>query len=215
MEPMNKLRILIADDHPMFRQGVRSILENTEDMEVVGEAASGDEAVRQAIELTPDVVLMDIRMPGLNGVEATAQIKSIQSDIQVLVLTMFKDDASVITAMKSGARGYILKDSDKEDILRAIRATASGEAIFSSDVANRMIEFATRPMSRLDDFTDLTYREKEVLHLMVEGLSNTDISKRLELSSKTVANYVTNILNKLQAADRGEAVRKVKFGGSE
>lgn len=204
---MTTISILIADDHPMFRHGVRSVLESAEDMLVVGEATTGDEAVVMALELKPDVVLMDIRMPGRNGIEATAAIKAEAGDVKILLLTMFKDDVSVFTAMKAGARGYILKDSDKDDILRAIRVVASGEAIFSQDVANRMIEMATRPAHRADWFPELTYREKEVLSLMADGLSNADISRRMEISLKTVSNYVTNILNKLQVADRTEAVR--------
>ncbi|MBN2983750.1 response regulator [Cohnella algarum] len=204
---MTTISILIADDHPMFRHGVRSVLESAEDMLVVGEATTGDEAVVMALELKPDVVLMDIRMPGRNGIEATAAIKAEAGDVKILLLTMFKDDVSVFTAMKAGARGYILKDSDKDDILRAIRVVASGEAIFSQDVANRMIEMATRPAHRADWFPELTYREKEVLSLMADGLSNADISRRMEISLKTVSNYVTNILNKLQVADRAEAVR--------
>ncbi|CAM4459186.1 response regulator transcription factor [Paenibacillus tarimensis] len=204
------LRIMLADDHPMFREGVRSVLDSAEGMTLVGEASNGDEVVRLALELQPDVVLMDIRMPGLNGIEATTRIKASNPAIHVLILTMFRDDASVITAMKAGARGYILKDSEREDIIRAIWAVASGEAIFSGDVAARMIDYATRPVSRLDAFSDLTYREKEVLGLVVEGCSNSDISKRLELSPKTVSNYLTNIYNKLQVADRAEAIAKVK-----
>ncbi|WP_238590877.1 response regulator transcription factor [Paenibacillus beijingensis] len=204
------LRVLVADDHPMFRQGVLSVLESAEGIEVVGEAVSGEEAVRLALELRPNVVLMDIRMPGLNGIEATARIKSQYSDIQILVLTMFKDDASVITAMKAGARGYILKDADSKDIVDAIRSVASGKAIFSGDVASRMIEFATRPISRFDHFPDLTYREKEVLSLMAEGLSNSEISRALELSTKTVSNYVGYILNKLQVTSREQAISKAK-----
>lgn len=204
---MTTISILIADDHPMFRHGVRSVLESAEDMLVVGEATTGDEAVVMALELKPDVVLMDIRMPSRNGIEATAAIKAEAGDVKILLLTMFKDDVSVFTAMKAGARGYILKDSDKDDILRAIRVVASGEAIFSQDVANRMIEMATRPAHRADWFPELTYREKEVLSLMADGLSNADISRRMEISLKTVSNYVTNILNKLQVADRTEAVR--------
>lgn len=204
------IRVLVADDHPMYRQGVVSVLETAEGMEVVGEAISGEEAVRLALELQPNVVLMDIRMPGLNGIEATARIKSHYSDIQIVVLTMFKDDASVITAMKAGARGYLLKDADSKDIVDAIRSVASGKAIFSGDVANRMIEFATRPSGRLDEFPDLTYREKEVLSLMVEGLSNSEISRALELSTKTISNYVGYILNKLQVVSREQAIHKVK-----
>lgn len=204
------LRILLADDHPMFREGVRSVLESADDMTVVGEAATGEEVVRLALELAPDVVLMDIRMPGINGIEATSQIRSVNRQIHILIFTMFKDDASVITAMKAGAQGYILKDAEKEDLLRAIRSVASGEAIFSGDVAARMIDFATRPMHRLDFFAELTYREKEVLSMVVEGASNHDISRILELSPKTVSNYMTNIYNKLQVSDRAEAIAKVK-----
>ncbi|MFB9325654.1 response regulator [Paenibacillus aurantiacus] len=204
------LRILLADDHPMFREGVRSIMESVPDLTVVGEAATGEDVVRLALELAPDVVLMDIRMPGLNGIEATARIRAANPQIGVLICTMFKDDASVITAMKSGARGYILKDADRDDIIRAIWAVASGEAIFSSDVAARMIDFATKPMQPLEMFTELTYREREVLSMVVEGHANAEISKRLELSSKTVSNYMTNIFNKLQVADRAGAIAKVK-----
>lgn len=204
------LRILLADDHPMFREGVRSILESTPDVTVVGEAATGEDVIRLALELQPDVVLMDIRMPGLNGIEATARIRSANPQIGILICTMFKDDASVITAMKAGARGYILKDADRDDIIRAIWAVASGEAIFSGDVAARMIDFATKPMQPLEMFTELTYREREVLALVVEGHANAEISKRLELSAKTVSNYMTNIFNKLQVADRAAAIAKVK-----
>lgn len=209
------LRILLADDHPMFRQGVVSVLDTVPDMEVVGVALNGEEAVQQALELRPNVVLMDIRMPGLNGIEATAQIKAACRDIHILVLTMFRDDASVITAMKAGAGGYILKDADSEDIVQAIRSVASGNVILSGEVAKRMVEFASRPVSRLDDFPELTYREKEVLSLMAEGCSKEDISRRLELSAKTVSNYIGYILNKLQVVSKEEAIRKVKAGGGE
>lgn len=204
------LKVLIVDDHPMFRQGVMRVLEAAEGIEVVGEAISGEDAVRLALELRPNVVLMDIRMPGLNGIEATARIKSQHSDIHILVLTMFKDDASVITAMKAGARGYILKDADSEDIVDAIRSVASGKAIFSGDVASRMIEFATRPVGRLEEFPELTYREKEVLSLMMEGLSNSEIARSLEVSAKTVSNYVGYILNKLRVTTREQAISKAK-----
>ncbi len=204
------LRILVADDHPLFREGVRNVVDSTEGMTVVGEAASGDEAVKLSLELLPDVVLMDIRMPGLNGIEATARIRSAQGGIRVLMLTMFKDDDSVISGMKAGASGYILKDADKEDIVRAIRVVAAGEAIFGGDVASRLIAYAVRPASRLNQFPDLTDREKDVLLLMAEGCANSDISDKLNLSSKTVANYVSVILNKLQVPDRAGAIRLAK-----
>lgn len=205
-----QLRILVADDHPLFREGVRNVVNSTEGMTVVGEAATGDEAVKLSLELLPDVILMDIRMPGLNGIEATARIRSVHDGIRVLMLTMFKDDDSVISGMKAGASGYILKDADREDIIRAIRAVAAGEAIFGGDIASRLIAYAVRPASRLDQFPELTLREKEVLHLMVEGCANADISAKLKLSSKTVSNYVSAILNKLQVPDRASAIQVVK-----
>lgn len=210
-----RLRIMVADDHPLFREGVRNVVDSTEGMTVVGEAATGDEAVKLALELLPDVILMDIRMPGLNGIEATARIRSVHEGIRILMLTMFKDDDSVISGMKAGASGYILKDADKEDIVRAIRAVAAGEAIFGGDVASRLIAYAVRPSSRLDQYPELTDREKEVLQLMVEGCVNSDISAKLKLSPKTVSNYVSAILNKLQAPDRASAIQRVKQSRSD
>lgn len=207
---MHTLTILLADDHPLFREGVRSVIESVADMKVVGEATNGDEAVRLALELKPDIVLMDIRMPGLNGIEATARIRAANPAIRVLMLTMFKDDDSVISVMKAGAQGYILKDADRDDILRAIRSVASGESIFDGDVASRLIAYATRPSSRLDEFPSLTYREKEVFGLLAEGHSNAVISRKLQLSPKTVANYISAILNKLHVADKEEAIRLFK-----
>ncbi|MFC4597399.1 response regulator [Cohnella hongkongensis] len=205
-----QLRILVADDHPLFREGVRNVVDSTEGMTVVGEAASGEEAVKLALELRPDVILMDIRMPGLNGIEATARIRSADDSVRVLMLTMFKDDDSVIFGMKAGASGYILKDADKEDIVRAIRVVAAGEAIFGGDIASRLIAYAVHPASRMDQYPELTDREKEVLRLMVDGCSNAEISGKLKLSSKTVSNYVSAILNKLQAPDRASAIHLVR-----
>lgn len=213
---MNMLKILIADDHPMYRKGVRTILETVDDMEVVGEATNGLEALALCGETMPDVVLLDIRMPDMNGVDAAGRMKEAHPDVQILFLSMYQDDASVMSAMKTGARGYILKDADKDEILRAIRAVAAGEAIFGREVATRMINFATRPLSHLDSFSQLTAREKEVLHYLAEGLSNGQIGERMDVSAKTVSNYVTLILNKLHAADRAAAVRmveKAKGGG--
>ncbi|AEI46264.1 two component LuxR family transcriptional regulator [Paenibacillus mucilaginosus KNP414] len=206
---MEKLRILIADDHPLFRYGIGMLLATTGDLEVVGEAATGEEAVEMAAALQPDVILMDIRMPGWNGIEATRRIARRDGKAQILILTMFKDDVSVFTAMRAGAKGYVLKDAEKDDLLRAIRAVGRGEAIFSPGIAARMIDYfaMTRPAAREELFPELTAREREVLYLISEGASNSDIAGRLELSGKTVANYVTNILNKLQVQDRSEAIR--------
>lgn len=210
MEKASKIRVLIADDHPLFRQGVQTMLETADDMLWIGEATTGEEAVRLAEELQPDVILMDIRMPGLSGMEAAQRIQGSRPHIRILMLTMFSDNLSVLTAMKAGARGYILKDSSKEDILRAIRAVANGEAIFGSDVASRVIDLATRPSSAVQSFSDLTQREKDVLSLLADGASNAEIANVLNLSIKTVANNVSAILNKLQVQDRFQAMLLVK-----
>lgn len=212
---MNQLRILIADDHPLFRDGMSMLLNTMPDMLVVGEATTGDEVVDLATSLQPDVILMDIKMPGLNGIEATRRIVGDQPHIRILIVTMFEDDASVFTAMRAGARGYVLKDVEKDDMLRAIRAVGRGEAIFSSGIAARLVDFFTtaRPAVPREAFPMLTGREREMLHLMAQGASNAEIARLLSLSSKTVANYVSNILGKLQALDRDEAIRRAREAG--
>ena len=206
---MNPLRIVIVDDHPLFRHGVRTLFSTTPDLEVVGEAANGEEAIRLAQSLSPDVMLMDIRMPGASGVEVTRRITAVVPGIRILMLTMFEDDASVFTAMRSGAKGYVLKDADKDELLRAIRAVGNGEAIFSPGIASRMIEYfaMARPAAREEIFPELSAREREVLYSLTEGNSNAEIAAKLDISAKTVANYIANILNKLQVQDRHEATR--------
>ncbi len=213
--PADTLRVLIADDHPFFRDGMRMYLETTSDIVVVGEAATGEEAITQARELRPDVILMDIRMPGLSGIEATRQILEANAGVRVLVVTMFEDDATVFTAMRAGARGYVLKDAQKDDVLRAIRAVGRGEAIFSPGIATRLTDFfsTARPAAPRESFPMLTGREREMLHLMAQGASNAEIARLLSLSTKTVANYVSNILGKLQAVDREEAVLRAREAG--
>ncbi len=212
---MDPLRVLIADDHPFFRDGMRMFLETTPDIAVVGEAATGEAAVAQARTLQPDVILMDIKMPGLSGIEATRQILGWNPGIRVLIVTMFEDDATVFTAMRAGARGYVLKDAQQDDVLRAIRAVGRGEAIFSPGIAARLMDFFTtaRPAASRESFPMLTGREREMLHLMARGASNAEIARLLSLSTKTVANYVSNILSKLQAADREEAVLRAREAG--
>ncbi len=212
---MDSVRILLADDHPVFRHGLRTLLAETPDLEVVGEATTGEEAVALAETLQPDLVLMDIRMPGTSGIEATRRILHDSPHIRVLVLTMFEDDASVFTAMRAGARGYVLKDAEKDDLLRAIRAVARGEAIFSPGVANRIVEYfaATRPAVPREAFPSLSERERELLHLLAHGQTNAEIAARLALSHKTVANYVSSILNKLQVADHAEAILRARQAG--
>ncbi len=212
---MDPLRVLIADDHPFFRDGMRMFLETTPDIVVVGEATTGEEAVAQAKLLHPDVILMDIRMPGLTGIEATRQILAWNVGVRVLMVTMFEDDATVFTAMRAGARGYVLKDAQKDDVLRAIRAVGRGEAIFSPGIAARLMDFFTTARTAVprEHFPTLTDREREMLHLMAQGTSNAEIARLLSLSGKTVANYVSNILGKLQVATRAEAVLRAREAG--
>ncbi|MFW5942546.1 MAG: response regulator [Chloroflexota bacterium] len=207
------IRILIADDHPVFRFGLQALLEAEDDTEVVGEATSGPEAVALAAELEPDVILMDLNMPQLSGLEATRRITGANPDTAILVITMFDDD-SVIAAMRAGARGYILKGAEGEETLRAIRAVAHGEAIFSPAVAQRMRQFMARPTQGAEGpFPELTAREREVLALMAQGLTNTAIAQRLVLSPKTVRNYVSNIFSKLQVSDRAAAIVRAREAG--
>ena len=208
------IRVLIADDHPLFREGMRGRLDRTADVEVVGEAGSGDEAVRLAEELSPDVVLMDIKMPGKNGIETTREVLAANAEVGVLVLTMFEDDDSVFAAMRAGAKGYLLKDSGGEGVLHAIRAVASGEAVFGPGVAERIVGFFSTPRSAQQRaFPELTEREEEVLSLVAQGKSNHEIARQLYVSLKTVRNHVSHILLKLQVADRAQAVIRAREGG--
>lgn len=209
---MSRLRVLIADDHPLFRDGLRMLLETLPDIEVVGEATTGEEVQRLTASLQPDVILMDVKMPGVSGIEATRRITQAQPGVRILIVTMFEDDATVFTAMRAGARGYVLKDAEKDDMLRAIRAVGRGEAIFSPGIAARLTDFFTlaRPAVPHETFPSLTNREREILQLMSQGASNADIARALSLSGKTVANYVSTILSKLQVADRAEAALRAR-----
>ncbi|WP_079908577.1 response regulator transcription factor [Paenibacillus sp. 32352] len=212
------MRIVIAEDHPLFRSGVRNLLRTTDDLEVIGEASSGEEALELAGQLQPDLILMDIRMPGLNGIEATRLIKERYPAVEVLILTMFRDDQSVFTAMRVGAKGYVLKDADEVELLQSIRMVGSGGAVFSSDIASRMMHYFSQPSAvAVDDpaFAELTRRELEILERIAEGDTNAQIANRLHISNKTVANYVSNILNKLQVTDRNAAKRLVQKSREE
>jgi DNA-binding NarL/FixJ family response regulator len=206
------LRVLIADDHPMFRAGLRTTLELAEGIEPVGEVATGLEAVAAVAELQPDVVVMDLHMPELNGIEATRRIVSDRPGTGVVVLTMFEDDDSVFAAMRAGARGYLLKGANPDEIERAIAAVARGEAIFGPAVAQRVIEFLTAPEPPRP-FPELTDREREVLELIAQGWSNKRIAQHFVLSDKTVRNHVSNILGKLQVADRPQAIVRAREAG--
>src|SRR5215207_504403 len=206
------VRVLIADDHPLFREGMRGRLDR---VAVVGEAASGDEAVELAHKLEPHIILMDIKMPGLNGIEATREIQRANPQIGILVLTMFEDDDSVFAATRAGAKGYLLKDSGGEGVVHAIRAVASGEAVFGPGVAERIIGYFSAPRAAAPQraFPELTEREEEVLSLVAQGKSNREIARQLFVSLKTVRNHVSNILLKLQVADRAQAVIRARDAG--
>ncbi|MFD9701904.1 response regulator [Lentzea sp. NPDC059081] len=205
------LRALVVDDHPLFRRGVMEALEDG-GIDVVGEASGGTGAVDLAAELQPDVIVMDINMPDLGGIEATQRIVAARPSARVLVLTMFEDDESLFAAMRAGARGYLVKSSRPQQIVDAVRAVGEGEAIFSPAVATRLLAFfatAQRPST----LPELTGREREIAHLMAAGKGNAAIARELFLSTKTVRNHVSNILRKLQVADRAQAVHKAREAG--
>jgi DNA-binding NarL/FixJ family response regulator len=209
------LRVLIADDHPMFRNGMRALLATVNDIEVVGEVATGEDAIAEAAMLQPDVVLMDLQMPGVGGVEATRAILFASPHIRVLVVTMFEDDYSVFTAMRAGARGYVVKGASPDELLRAIRAVGGGEAIFSPAIAVRLMTFfsAPKPAVPAHTFPELSDREREILDLIAQGANNSEIAKRLVISPKTVRNHVSNIFSKLQVADRAQAIIRGREAG--
>jgi DNA-binding NarL/FixJ family response regulator len=208
------LTILIADDHPLFRKGLRALLGTLPALRIAGEATNGAEAVRLAEQLQPNLVLMDLQMPGGDGLTAIRRIAAAHPSIHILVVTMFEDDDSVFAAMRAGARGYVLKDMDDDEMIRAILAVGHGEAIFSRAIATRIMAFfANRPAQPLTPFPDLTDSEQKVLRLMARGLANDDIASQLALSPKTVRNYVSSIFGKLHVADRAEAIVRARDAG--
>ena len=216
MRKLETLRILIAEDHPLFRKGMVSLLSSVPEFEVVGEAKTGEEAIVRAADLQPDVVLMDLQMPKVNGIEATRRILQQSPSIRVLVVTLFEDDDSVFMALRAGARGYVLKDSEEEEMLASIRAVGKGEAIFSPAIATRVLAFfaASSPGGVPPQaFPTLTEREREILHLIAQGHPNPSIARQLSLSTKTVGNYVSNIFTKLQVADRSQAIIRAREAG--
>jgi DNA-binding NarL/FixJ family response regulator len=209
------IRVLIADDHGVVREGLRAVLGSEPDMEVVGEAATGKDVVERATELGPDVILMDIQMPELNGIEATRRILEANPEVGVVVLTMFEDDDSVFSAMRAGARGYVLKGAPPSEILKVLRAVAGGEAHFGPEIARRLMSFFSEPSpaSAQDIFPELSAREVEILDLIAQGHSNAKIAARLYLSPKTVGNHISHIFTKLQVADRAHAIIRAREAG--
>ncbi|HEY1297214.1 MAG TPA: response regulator transcription factor [Chloroflexota bacterium] len=209
------VRILLADDHPVFRHGLRDLLEDADGLQVVGEASSGEEAVHVSSELQPDVVLMDVKMPGMSGIEASRRLREVCPATRVLILTMFEDDGTIFAAMRAGARGYVLKDADKDDLLRAVQSVARGEAIFSPAIATRVLDYFSGASASVprESFPMLTDRERDLLQLLARGRSNAEIAVDLGLSTKTVSNYVSSILTKLQVADRTQAILRAREAG--
>ena len=210
----DRIRVLIADDHPVFRDGLRALVESADALDLAGEATTGIEAVDLAATGHPAVILMDLRMPELSGIEATRRIVEADPNVGVLIVTMSEDDESLFAAMRAGARGYIPKDAERASILSAIRATALGEAVFGASIARRVADFFAAPRSpAAEPFPDLTERENEILELIAQGRSNGDIAGRLGIAPKTVRNHVANVFNKLQVADRGQAIVRAREAG--
>jgi len=203
---METIRILIADDQTITRTGIRVLLSAQAEIEIVGEAQNGEQAIELAASLQPDVILMDLRMPGINGIEATRRIHRTAPNIHILILTVFEDDTSVFPAIRAGARGYLLKNSEQDELLRAIQTVVNGGAIFSPGIAQKVLGYLNAPPPNVPDqiFDELTPREKEVLELIAQGSSNTEIAALLVLSPKTISNCISNILLKVQATDRAK-----------
>ncbi|MEP7286872.1 MAG: response regulator transcription factor [Chloroflexota bacterium] len=212
---MNPIRILIADDHPLFRDGMAALLRSLENVELVGQAKTGEEVIELADALQPDVILMDIRMPDVNGIEATRRILEASPHISVLIVTMVEDSDSLSAALRAGARGYLLKGADQAEVMRAIQAVSNNEAIFSSAVVPLLsnIFSASRGSAALPVFPDLTRREHEILTFIAQGQSNTQIADRLVLSPRTVRNHISNIFSKLGDVDRAQAIILAREAG--
>lgn len=214
-----KIRILVVDDHTLFREGLITLLQSAPNIEVVGEASSGSKAITQAAELRPDIILMDIRMDDMNGIEATRRIREAQPGIRVIMLTMVERDDSLLAALRAGAQSYILKGADKDQVLKTIHAVAEGEVLFGREIAGRLedffrnLEHYPQAKGKSSSFSELSDRERQVLDLMAQSWNNQQIAAELHISPKTVSNHVSNIFNKLQVADRVEAILKAREAG--
>lgn len=209
------LRVVTADDHPMFLAGLRAVLQAADGIDLVGEATTAEQAIALAGELEPDVLVIDLHMPDVGGIEATRQICASRPETAVLVLTMVRDEDSIFAAVRAGARGYLLKGADESELLRAVRAVSDGEAIFGPGVAQRVLGFLTAAPRRPEDraFPALTERERDVVGLIAEGLGNHAIAGKLGLSPKTVMNYVSNVFAKLHVTDRAEMIVRAREAG--
>jgi DNA-binding NarL/FixJ family response regulator len=209
----DEIRVVIVDDHSIVLEGLAALLDSVDGIAVVGETTSGEQAVDLVTELRPDVVLMDIEMPGIGGVEATRRITAAQPGVAVVMLTMYGEEEFVFAALRAGAQGYLLKGSQQEDVVRTIGAVARGDAVFGPDIARRVLRTFTDPQPATGPFPHLTEREREVLALVANGWPNTRIARHLVLSPKTVANNVSAILAKLQAPDRAAAIVQARRAG--
>jgi DNA-binding NarL/FixJ family response regulator len=213
------IRLLVVDDHTLFREGLRAIFLAVTDIEVLGEAASGEEAIDKAQQLTPHVILMDIQMGEMNGIEATARILERLPDTKIIMLTMIEDSESLFAAMMAGARGYVLKGADKSEVLRTIRSVASGDVLFGAAIANRVTDYfrnlnrVQSPLPAVVPFPELSERELGVLDRIARGLNNHEIAAQLNITVKTVSNHISNIFSKLQVADRAQAIVKAREAG--
>jgi DNA-binding NarL/FixJ family response regulator len=214
---MDGLRVVLVDDHPLVRAGLRAVLEHLGGHEVVGEAGDGDEAVATVTETSPDVVVMDLSMPGTSGIDATRRLVDANPDLGVLVLTMSDDDASVFASLRAGARGYVLKGAGSEELVSAVRSVGRGEAVYGAAVAGRIRRFLTEGLGPtppgVTPFPELTLREREILDLLADGHSNGEIAKALFISPKTVRNNLSAVYAKLQVADRTQAVVRARQAG--
>jgi DNA-binding NarL/FixJ family response regulator len=209
------MRVVVADDHPTFRRGLSALLGSLDGIELVGEASDGQAAINLAAELRPNVVVMDLNMPVIDGVEATRRIVALNPDVAVLVLTMLDEDESVFAAMRAGARGYVVKGADTDDVVRALESVARGDAVFGPAVASRILSYLTRPLAARDPvlFPELSDREREVLELIARGLPNSQIADKLSVSPKTARNHVSNVFTKLHVRDRNEAMERARRAG--
>lgn len=210
-----RLRVIVVDDHPMYRDGLRLTLAATRDFESVGEASDGESALEMVAERRPDMVLMDLRLPGMSGIEATRRIVSADPGVRVVVVSMLEDDDSIFAAMRAGARGYLLKGADRDELLAALRAVAQGEVTFGASIARRVMAFFTgqMPTAASAAFPELTERERDILERLARGDPNQAIAQQFGLSDKTVRNHVSSILNKLQVADRAQAIVRARDAG--